>query len=227
MSAAGTGGGKLRRGGPPASAVSCWAEPVDGRDGQRQIAGGGRAGAAVRRSRFRRYDPVRRGSRARGRDLRGTRSGAGAGCAGAGWIRHRRRRSADRTRDPGGWEVARVFGQPAGSGFAKELAPHLGDIHGQHDQQLLFSAEAQRDMLDAFAENAESVDRVAGLYRQWHATAAELEEVERTEQEKLRLLDLWSFQRKEIESAALEPEEETSLENERRVLQNVRRLQES
>jgi adenine C2-methylase RlmN of 23S rRNA A2503 and tRNA A37 len=34
--------------------------------------------------------------------------------------------------------------------------------------------------------------------------AAELEELERGEQEKLRLLDLWSFQRKEIETAQLE-----------------------
>jgi DNA repair protein RecN (Recombination protein N) len=51
--------------------------------------------------------------------------------------------------------------------------------------------------------------------------------LERSEQEKLRLADLWSFQRKEIEAAALEPDEDAALENERRVLQNVQRLEEA
>jgi DNA repair protein RecN (Recombination protein N) len=109
----------------------------------------------------------------------------------------------------------------------RELAPLLADIHGQHDQQLLFSAEAQRDMLDVFAAKPELLDRVAALYTDWRASAAELAELERTEQEKLRLLDMWSFQRKEIESAQLEADEDTALENERRVLQNVQKLQES
>jgi DNA repair protein RecN (Recombination protein N) len=82
-------------------------------------------------------------------------------------------------------------------------------------------------MLDAFAADGELLDRVAAVYREWRGTAAELEEIERGEQEKLRLLDLWSFQRKEIEAAALQPDEDVALENERRVLQNVQKLQES
>ncbi|MEO8373096.1 MAG: DNA repair protein RecN [Candidatus Solibacter sp.] len=120
-----------------------------------------------------------------------------------------------------------VGSRPVAVAVLKELAPMLGDIHGQHDQQLLFSPEAQRDMLDAFAANRALLDSVAALFHDWRTTSAELEELERNEQEKLRLLDLWSFQRNEIESAALLPEEDTQLENERRVLQNVQKLQES
>jgi DNA repair protein RecN (Recombination protein N) len=120
-----------------------------------------------------------------------------------------------------------VGSRPVSVSLLKDLAPFLGDIHGQHDQQLLFSTEAQRDMLDSFAGNRELLDRAAALYQEWRASAVELEELERNEQEKLRLLDLWSFQRKEIEGAELEPDEDTALENERRVLQNVQKLQES
>ena len=54
----------------------------------------------------------------------------------------------------------------------------------------------------------------------------ELRDLERAEQEHLRLLDLWKFQRNEIESAQLLDEEDASLEAERRVLQNVGRLSE-
>jgi DNA repair protein RecN (Recombination protein N) len=120
-----------------------------------------------------------------------------------------------------------VGSRPVAVAVLKDLAPFLGDIHGQHDQQLLFSSEAQRDMLDAFASDRELLDSVARIFQEWRAASAEVEELERNEQEKLRLLDLWSFQRKEIESAALATDEDAQLENERRVLQNVQKLQET
>jgi DNA repair protein RecN (Recombination protein N) len=127
----------------------------------------------------------------------------------------------------GGKSRAFVGSRPVAVALLKDLAPFLGDIHGQHDQQLLFSSEAQRDMLDAFAGNRDLLDGAARLHHEWRSAAAELEALERTEQEKLRLLDLWSFQRQEIENAALVVDEDTQLENERRVLQNVQKLQES
>jgi DNA repair protein RecN (Recombination protein N) len=120
-----------------------------------------------------------------------------------------------------------VGSRPVSAALLRDLAPYLAEIHGQHDQQLLFSVDAQREMLDAFAAHRPLLDAIAGTYSQWRAAAAELEELERGEQEKLRLLDLWSFQRKEIEEAALHPGEDTSLETERRILQNVQRLEEA
>ena len=127
----------------------------------------------------------------------------------------------------GGKSRAFVGSRPVAASLLRDLAPHLADIHGQHDQQLLFSPEAQLDMLDSFAGDAEAIGKLGSIYRAWSAASAELEELERSEQEKLRLLDLWSFQLKEIESTGLAPDEDTSLENERRVLQNVQRLEEA
>jgi DNA repair protein RecN (Recombination protein N) len=127
----------------------------------------------------------------------------------------------------GGKSRAFVNSRPVSAALLKELAPLLADIHGQHDQQLLFSAESQREMLDLYGGNRELVERAAGAWRAWRAAATELEELERSEQEKLRLLDLWQFQRKEIESAGLASGEEVALENERRVLQNVQRIEEA
>ena len=127
----------------------------------------------------------------------------------------------------GGKSRAFVGSRPVSAALLKDLAPHLADIHGQHDQQLLFSAETQREMLDAFTGHGERLERAAALYAEWRSAGAELEELERSEQEKLRLLDLWQFQRKEIEGARLAPDEDASLENERRVLQNVVRLEET
>ena len=127
----------------------------------------------------------------------------------------------------GGKSRAFVGSRPVAVSLLRELAPFLADIHGQHDQQLLFSPDAQREMLDSFAADGDLLAQVSALYEQWRSAAAELQELESSEQEKLRLLDLWLFQRKEIEDAALDADEDAALENERRVLQNVQRLQEA
>lgn len=118
-----------------------------------------------------------------------------------------------------------VGNRPATAALLQDLAPHLGDIHGQHDQQQLFSHTAQRGMLDEFARNDSLLERTAAAYAAWQRAAAELADLDRTEQEKLRLVDLWQFQRKEIEAVQPVPGEDAELENERAVLRNVTRLE--
>ena len=115
--------------------------------------------------------------------------------------------------------------RPVTAAFLRDLAGHLGDIHGQHDQQQLFSPAVQREMLDAFA--GADTDAIASLYRDWKGTSAELEMLDRSAQEKIRLSDLWSFQLKEIETVAPRPGEDAELENERRILRNFVRLEET
>lgn len=127
----------------------------------------------------------------------------------------------------GGKSRAFVGNRPATVALLRELAPHLGDIHGQHDQQLLFSADTQREMLDSCAEAQKLLSDVAESYHALRRADADLAELERTEQEKLRMLDLWQFQRREIEALRLQPGEDVQLENERRVLQNLGRILET
>ncbi len=117
--------------------------------------------------------------------------------------------------------------RPITVGLLRDLAPFLGDIHGQHEQQMLFAAGAQLAMLDAFAGSADPATRVAATFEEWRNVSREIEELERREQEKLRLLDLWNFQRREIESVAPRPGEDADLEQERRVLQNTARLEDA
>jgi DNA repair protein RecN (Recombination protein N) len=124
----------------------------------------------------------------------------------------------------GGKSRAFIGSRPAAVALLKEVAPLLGDIHGQHEQQLLFSADAQLRMLPVAQAQTGAV---RSLFTRWSAAGKELAELERSEQEKLRLLDLWSFQKKEIESAALQPGEDAALEQERRLLLNLGRIQES
>ena len=127
----------------------------------------------------------------------------------------------------GGKSRAFLGNRPVTAALLRELAPFLGDIHGQHEQQQLFSPDSQLELLDEFANLDHAREQVAGLFHRWNQVQRELAELEKSEQEKLRLADLWSFQRKEIDAASLKSGEDAELENERLVLKNVARLQEN
>ena len=120
-----------------------------------------------------------------------------------------------------------VANRPVTTAFLKQLAPLLADIHGQNQQQLLFTAQTQRQLLDTFAKSDQLLVQVSGTYATWRDLSAKLEELGRNQQEKLRLLDLWTFQHKEIESVLPKPGEDEKLLADRRILQNTSRLQES
>ncbi len=120
-----------------------------------------------------------------------------------------------------------VANRPVTAAFLRQLAPLLGDIHGQNEQQSLYSPQAQRDLLDEFADAGGLRERVSQVYAKWRGIEEKLGQLTRSEQEKLRLLDLWSFQRKEIEAVSPRPGEDEQLQTERKILQNVTKLQEN
>jgi DNA repair protein RecN (Recombination protein N) len=120
-----------------------------------------------------------------------------------------------------------VANRPVTTAFLRLLAPALGDIHGQNEQQLLFTPQAQRQLLDEYAKADELRQQVANTFTEWRELGTQLDELNRNEQEKLRLLDLWTFQRNEIESSAPRIGEDLELEAERKILQNVSKLQEN
>ncbi len=120
-----------------------------------------------------------------------------------------------------------VANRPVTTAFLRQLAPALADIHGQNEQQLLFTTAAERDLLDEYARAGQLREEVAGAYARWRELETKLAELNENEQEKLRLLDLWTFQRKEIDAVQPRSGEDAELEAERKILQNVTRLQEN
>ena len=118
----------------------------------------------------------------------------------------------------------RVFinNQPATVAVLKQLAPELAHIHAQSETMLAFGANERLRLLDRFA-NIET-EAVAAAYHRWRELLQRISGLERDEQDRLRLLDLWQFQKKEIEQASLEPGEDQRLESEKRVLANAEKL---
>lgn len=132
----------------------------------------------------------------------------------------------EREIQPSGKSRAFAGSRPVTAALLRDLAPHLADIHGQHDQQQLFSSDVQCRMLDVYAKADSLLQKVADAFAGWRRVQSELAELDRTAQEKLRLADLWRFQRNEIEAVSPRAGEDAELENDRRVLRNVVKLQE-
>ena len=118
----------------------------------------------------------------------------------------------------------RVFvnNQPATVTVLRQLAPHLATIHAQNQALVSFAAAARLDLLDAFAGT--QLDTVSESFSSWKNIVGRIQELERDEQERLRLLDLWTFQRREIEEAKVQPGEDERLETEKRVLANAEKI---
>jgi DNA repair protein RecN (Recombination protein N) len=120
----------------------------------------------------------------------------------------------------------RVFvnNQPATVALLKQLASRLASIHAQNENILSFDAAARLALLDAYAGNQQQLDDISERFEAWSAIRRRISELEKDEQDRLRMVDLWSFQKKEIESAHLEPGEDQKLEAEKRVLANAEKL---
>jgi DNA repair protein RecN (Recombination protein N) len=128
-------------------------------------------------------------------------------------------------REIGSSGKGRVFvnNQPATVAVLRQLAPELALVHAQSETLTAFDAEQQRLLLDRFGDI--QYGDVTTHFAKWRALRTQIEELRNAEDDRLRLIDLWSFQSKEIESAAIaDAEEDTQLETEKRVLANAERL---
>ena len=118
----------------------------------------------------------------------------------------------------------RVFvnNQPATVSVLKLLAPHLAIIHAQNESILSFDGPARLQLLDSFAGS--DLGPVSHAFLTWKDIRTRIDELERGEQDKLRLVDLWTFQKREIEDARLCSGEDERLEAEKRVLANAEKI---
>ena len=123
-----------------------------------------------------------------------------------------------------GKNICRVNGSLVTVSILRKLGIQLINIHGQHDSASLFDEDNHLTFLDAFADNealrtaySEQYEAVAKLRR-------EIDRMTMDEGEKLRRMETLKYQIAEIEKADLEPDEDTQLEERRKLLQNSEKL---
>jgi DNA repair protein RecN (Recombination protein N) len=123
---------------------------------------------------------------------------------------------------PGGKGRVFINNQPATVAVLKQMGPYLATVHAQNETLAAFDGAARLALLDAFAGSQTACTQEA--FQAWKGIRTRIEELQRDEQDRLRLLDLWTYQKREIEDAKLQPGEDERLENEKRVLANAEKI---
>ena len=100
------------------------------------------------------------------------------------------------------------------------ITEKLASISGQHAHQGLLDEAGHLMILDQFGSLTELRDRVAERYATIQPLIARLERLHRTRDRQAEQMELFSFQRTEIEAAAIRENEDAELERELAILKN-------
>jgi DNA repair protein RecN (Recombination protein N) len=114
--------------------------------------------------------------------------------------------------------------QPVTLAALRALAPMLVEIHGQNEQVELLARDAQLALLDQFTGCEDLLEKVGAFHARRRELEREMDALRQSERERLRTIDLLSFQAKELDQARLEPGEDSRLEEEKKVLANMEKL---
>ena len=115
-------------------------------------------------------------------------------------------------------------GLPVTVAALSKIGQELIDFHGQHDHQSLLRANVHLSLLDQFAKLEKPVSQLREVYNRAQQLRAQLDAVRLSEQEKNRLLDLYSYQLQEIENVHPTQDEEWQLEQNLPKLKHAGRL---
>jgi len=107
-----------------------------------------------------------------------------------------------------------------------EIGDYLVDIHGQHEHQSLLKQETHRYFLDAFGKLQPALQQVGNQFHRLKQIQNELLHLEEKQKNLSEKLELYRFQRDEIDRAQLQAGEDAQLEEQRKLLTNSERLYE-
>ncbi|MEF9952587.1 MAG: DNA repair protein RecN [Clostridium sp.] len=128
-----------------------------------------------------------------------------------------------------GKSVSRINGKAVTVSLLKSVGKHLIDIHGQHEHQSLLSEGSNIKMLDLFCGDKLTLlkEKYTIKYKEYNSLLSKIEGLSTSEKERLRALDLYSFQNEELNEAGLEIGEDEALKKERDVLVNSQKIHSS
>jgi DNA repair protein RecN (Recombination protein N) len=123
-----------------------------------------------------------------------------------------------------GRSIARINGRSVPASLLSEVGNLLVDVHGQGEHLSLLREREHVGLLDRYAGLGDRQAEMAGLVGQLRRVRRELEGLRQGERERVRRIDLLSYQVEEIEAARLRPGEAAELESERTRLGNAEQL---
>ena len=116
--------------------------------------------------------------------------------------------------------IIKINDVPVTAGTLKGISGYLINIHGQHDNQALLSAENHISFVDAVANIGKNLDEYYKEFKNLNAIRKSLRELETDEDEKQRKTELLKYQINELEFADIKTGEIERLKKELETVKN-------
>ena len=129
-----------------------------------------------------------------------------------------------RTLNRNGKSSCKINGKPATVSMLKELSKHLINIHGQHESYELFSPETHIDYIDRFGGCEKLLADYKKCYDEYKILKKKLNSADSDESERLKEIDLLSYQVNELTESDVKQGEEQELESERTALMSFEKI---
>lgn len=128
---------------------------------------------------------------------------------------------------PTGKSRAFINDTPVSLQTLREVSSLLLDMHGQHDNMVLLSAEKQLELLDQYGDNAPHLATYKQLLDQVEETSAKIAALVAKEETAKQQLEFLQYQLEELEKADVKANEEEELESELNLLQHSEEIREA
>src|SRR5699024_3292559 len=106
------------------------------------------------------------------------------------------------------------------------VAPHLVDIHSQHETLSLFSDKFQLEVIDTLADNQELLKNYQSKFKEFSSLKSKLQDLQEAQEVAIKELDYQNFLYQELVDANLDEIELVTLEEEYETLRNFEQIQE-
>ena len=123
-----------------------------------------------------------------------------------------------------GASKAFINGIPSTIQQLRQLGEMLVDLHGQHEHQSLLQKDAQRQLLDDYANHKPLLEKVRTHYQQWQQLQTEYQRLSQANNDRDSRLELLRYQVNELATLALQANETEQLEQELKRLSNANQL---
>ena len=130
--------------------------------------------------------------------------------------------------DVNGKNICKINGELVPVASVKKICQRLVDVHGQSEHLAILSNEYQLQIIDLFSKTANQyLLELNSLIEQVKGIDAEIAKLGGSESEKQNLIDLYSYQIREIDEAKIKPNEFEDLTNEKKEMQQYEKINES
>ncbi len=118
----------------------------------------------------------------------------------------------------------KVNGTPVTLTTLKEISKFLIDIHGQNDTLSLYDSAEYIRILDSFATLTDAYQVYCTDYEAYENIRREMAEITRNEAERVRTIEMLTYQLADIDAVHLKPGEDDALEEKEKRIKNRERI---